>query len=194
MNMSFYSFDTEKAIVQETFGWVSDVLSKANPFFNNLPPCPYAKSALLDHKVALMFKHDTSFQTLYKTISEFDDNFELAIIFDLKYNEDPEQFHQYLDDLNTVISEGMFIDRDIWVMGFHPDDETSDFAEEADFEPVTDVPYAMIFVQRLSVLQEAADKLDKRGYYNNYDGLYNAREIYARREELYRRLKDGDET
>jgi hypothetical protein len=63
-----------------------------------------------------------------------------------------------------------------------------------DFQPQIDAEYAMIFVQRLSKLQEAADKLDKKGYYDTYNGQYNAREIYDKRERFYRRLKNGDET
>ena len=59
---------------------------------------------------------------------------------------------------------------------------------------MVETPYAMIFVQRLSKLQQAADKLDKKGYYDTYDAEYNARDIYELRETLYRRLKDGDET
>ena len=52
----------------------------------------------------------------------------------------------------------------------------------------------MIFVQRLSKLQEAADKLNKNGYYDSYEGEYNAFDIYEKRRDLYRRLKNGDET
>jgi hypothetical protein len=107
---------------------------------------------------------------------------------------EPDDFHAYWENLNRFIAEGVFIDKDIWVMGFHPDDEASEFVDEIDFAPETDARYAMIFVQRLSKLQEAADKLDKKGYYDSYDSEYNAREIYALREELYRRLKNGDET
>ena len=88
----------------------------------------------------------------------------------------------------------MFIDKDIWLMGFHPNDEPSDFVQEVTFDYETDTEYSMIFVQRLSKLQEAADKLDKKGYYDSYDGEYNASDIYEKRTELYRRLKNGDET
>ena len=31
--------------------WIVETLSKPNPIFNNLPPCPYAKKAWLDGKV-----------------------------------------------------------------------------------------------------------------------------------------------
>ena len=112
----------------------------------------------------------------------------------LNPDENSEAFHEYLDQLNDVISEGMFIDKDIWVMGFHPNDEPSDFVEEVVFERDIDTAYSMIFVQRLSKLQKSADKLDKKGYYDSYDEEYQASDIYEKREKLYRRLKHGDET
>ena len=141
-----------------------------------------------------MFKYENNRQCLYSTVSQFDDNFDLVIIVDFKFDEDPEIFHTYLDEMNDAISNGMFIDKDVWVMGFHPHDEESEFIEDVEFEPHVDAEYAMIFVQRLSKLQEAADKLDKKGYYDVYNSQFNAREIYEKRDRLYRRLKDGDET
>jgi len=52
----------------------------------------------------------------------------------------------------------------------------------------------MIFVQRLSQVQESADKLLKKGYYDKYLEEYNAQDIFERRQTLYRRLKNGNET
>jgi hypothetical protein len=188
------SLDTEQAVHQELLDWSSDVLSKASPHFNDLPPCPYAQQAWLSDSVSVMFKYENNKQCLYSAISRFDDLFDLAIIVDFKFDEDPKVFHDYLDQLNDVISEGMFIDKDMWVMGFHPHDEESEFVQDVDFEPRLVTEYAMIFVQRLSKLQQAADKLDKKGYYNVYDDQYNAREIYEKRDRFHRRLENGYET
>ena len=190
------SLEVEKSVYHELVDWSSTVLEKANPYFNNLPPCPYARQAWLDGRVSVLFKYEDNKQALYNTISQFDDNFDLAIIVDFKFDEDPDQFHTYLDEINDVIADGMFVDRDIWVMGFHPHDEESEFVSEVEhgFEPQIDAEYAMIFVQRLSKLQEAADKLDKKGYYDKYNGEYNAQDIFEKRQRLYRRLKNGDET
>ena len=193
MNLSFFGNPKEASIVSELMQWSEEVLEKSNPYFNDLPPCPYAKQAWLDEKVAVLFKYESSNQVLYRTVSSFDDNFELAIIVDLTVETAPEAFHEYLEGLNRFIADGVFIDTDIWVMGFHPDDEASEFVDEIEFEPETDARYAMIFVQRLSKLQEAADKLDKKGYYDSYDSRFNAREIYELRQHLYRRLKNGNE-
>jgi hypothetical protein len=194
MNLAFYSEPIEKAIVEEIMQWSAEALEQPSPYFNNLPPCPYARSAWMDNKVSILFKNEPSLQVLYSSISQFDDAFDLTIIVDLNPDENSEAFHEYLDQLNDVISEGMFIDKDIWVMGFHPNDEPSDFVEEVVFERDIDTAYSMIFVQRLSKLQKSADKLDKKGYYDSYDNEYQASDIYEKRQTLYRRLKNGDET
>lgn len=194
VNTDFYSDPLEHDIVEEITQWSSKALEIPSPFFNNLPPCPYARKAWADDKVAIIFKKEDSYQTLYKCISCFDDAFDLAIVVDLDNTKNPEDFHDYLDSLNDFIAEGTFIDEDIWLMGFHPDDEPNELVEEVAIDAVTDTSYAMIFVQRLSKLQEAADKLNKKGYYNSYNGDYNVLEIYEKRNKLYRRLKNGDET
>ena len=41
--------------------WIVETLSKPNPIFNNLPPCPYAKKAWLDGKVLIC---DDNWKTL----------------------------------------------------------------------------------------------------------------------------------
>jgi len=194
MNNSFFSDDLEAKIEKEIKAWSSSVLEKPNPYFNNLPPCPYARSAWIKNKVAIIFNHENNYQSLYSCISQFDEQYEIAVLVDLGNVKNADDFHQYLDSLNQVISEGMFIDKDIWLMGFHPEDEPSDFVEEIEFDPLVEKPYAMIFVQRLSKLQEAADKLLKKGYYDSYDAEYDASTIYGVRETLYRKLKDGDKT
>ena len=194
MNLDFYSDPTEKALVNEIMGWSKAALEEPSVHFNGLPPCPFAKKAWLDNKVSVIFKKEDSYQTLYSCISQYDDTFDLIIIVDLKNTKNPEDFHEYLDTLNDKISEGMFIDKDIWLMGFNPEDEPSDFVADVTFNYEVDDEYSLIFVQRLSKLQESANKLDKKGYYDSYKEEYNSLEIYQNRENLYRRLKDGNET
>ena len=43
-------------------------------------------------------------------------------------------------------------------MGFHPEDETNELIDDGTFEPHVEVTYAMVFVQRLSKLQEALNE------------------------------------
>lgn len=189
MNIDFFSRPLEKAIVREIMQWSNNALEKPSPSFNGLPPCPYAKKAWAEDKVAIIFKEEDSYQALYSCISRFEDYFDLAIVVDLANNKAPDQFHEYLDSINDFISTGAFIDKDIWLMGFHPDDEPSEFVKDISFDYEVDTAYSMIFVQRLSKLHEAADKLNKNGYYDSYAGEYDASDIYEKRKKLYRRLK-----
>ena len=189
MNMMAFNTGKERQICEELISWTEHTLSKPNIFYNGLPPCPYAQKAWTDKKIALLFKYDANMQALYSTLSQWEDDLDLVIIVDLNFSEDPEDFHDYLQGLNEAISMGVFIDRDMWVMGFHPRDEANDFVDDQTFMQLVEDEYAMIFVQRLSKVQEAADKLAKKGYYNHYMEEYNAEEIFEKRETLYRRLK-----
>ena len=61
--------------------------------------------------------------------------------------------------------------------------------DDGSFEEIVEKEYALIFVQRLSKLQESANKLKKLGYYDKYYKEYNVEDIYEQRENYYRRLK-----
>ena len=139
-----------------------------------------------------LIKDTDNKQVLYTTVSQFPNHLDIVLIIDKKYELEAKKFHEYLDSMNVAISDGMFIDKDIWVMGFHPDDEASGYVEDNNFSASVKEEYAIIFVQRLTKLYESADKLKKRGYYKNYSKDYNTNEIFKLRETLYRRLKNGN--
>ena len=77
-------------------------------------------------------------------------------------------------------------------MAFHPDDEPNElvYAHE-DLESIIDTDYAMIFIQRLTKLHEAAEKLKKTGYYKEYEKQFGLMDMLRVRETYYRRLKHG---
>lgn len=118
MNNTRFYIDKESQICQEIMAWSDHTLHKPNPFYNGMPPCPYAQKAWEDNKVLILFKYDTNMQVLYSTISQWEDAFDLVIIVDMAFQKDPDVFHNYLEQLNEAISDGVFIDRDMWLMGF----------------------------------------------------------------------------
>ena len=79
----------------------------------------------------------------------------------------------------------------MWLMGFHPEDDPNELFDEEGFEPQTDIIYALLFVQRLSKLEKAAEKLRPLGYYDKYFQEYDVAHMYELRTNFYRRLKDG---
>ena len=194
MTPNFYATGVEKEICDEIQSWSKNIVEKPNPYFNNLPSCPYARQAWKTDKVSFLFKKDGGFQDLYTVVSAFNDELDVVILVDLAFEKDPEAFHAYLEDLNTVISNGMFIDKDIWLMGFHPYDEENDYIDDSTFMNAVEQEYAIIFIQRLSKLQESADMIAKKGYYDQYFEEYDADAIFKKREDFYRRLHNGYET
>ena len=178
----------------EIRSWSKHALEKPLDYFNGLPPCPYAEKAWEDNKVDCVVKDTKYKKPLYQAVFEFPNDVDIVLVIDKKFPKEAKNFHKYLDDMNIAISKGAFGDRDIWVMGFHPDDSPNEYVDDSAFCNLTEEVYAIIFVQRLSKLHESADKLKKRGYYKIYNDEYDVEEIFKLRETLYMRLKHGNET
>jgi len=146
--------------------WSNEFLELPNEKLNGLPPCPYAKQAWVDDKVT--FSINTGIEGLIHSIRDFDKHDYDIVVW--ASEELPDM--QYLDGLCDGINELMSIaGMDMHLMVFHPDYN----AEQAglDFLVADDVvdeslEYCMVFVQRLSVLDDAALSLEKSGYYLHF--------------------------
>jgi len=180
----------EAVFLKEIREWSSLTLEESHPAFSNMPVCPYAKAAWEEKKVGIGFKDSPGFQDLTTIISTFDDRFDVVIVVDLMFKE-ADEFHYYLEGLNGAIAEGIFIEKDIWLMGIHPDDVEYGSAYDVEFTSKTGDPYAMIFVQRLSKLYEASQRLKDTKYYDKQLERFNGEDIYKTREAYYWRLKNG---
>ena len=180
-------------IKKEIRDWSKHALEAPNPDFNNLPACPYAQAAWKDNKVDIVFKKDRSYGILSDTLENWNENKDLVIIVDTEFIQIEDRFHKYHDLINKRISENYYKDKDLWVMGFHPYQEANELIDDGTFEGATDTEYALIFVQRLSKLEEASDKLVSRGYYDRYFKTYDVSGMYKIRKKYYRRLQCADQ-
>ena len=178
----------EARVAKEIREWSAYALEKPNENYNDFPACPFASKAWADNKVDIQFKHDGDPTPFYTTLAQYDDDYELIIVVDFDYDVDAYRFHTYLEGLNECISADFFGDRDLYVMGFHPEDEANQILDDGNFETDIDEVYTMIFVQRLSLLCKASEKLMSKGYYNRDAGNYEIQDIMKRRNELYRRI------
>lgn len=146
--------------------WSHEFLEVPNKKLNGLPPCPYAKQAWLDDKV--VFSVNTGVDGLAKEVADFESHDYDIVVW---ANEVLPDMH-YLDGWCDGVNEAMSIaGKDMHLMVFHPDYD----AEEAglDFlveDGVVDesLSYCMVFVQRLSTLDDAALSLEKSGYYKHF--------------------------
>jgi len=178
----------EQKICKEIKAWSKYALEIPNENYNNLPSCPYAKAAWRNNKVGFALKTTNNYDIVYSVINNYNDSKELIIVIDL-CSETNEMFHNNLTNLNELIHQNKFDQQDIWLMGFHPDDDVNELIDDGSFDEIVSEEYSLIFVQRLSKLQESANKLKKLGYYDNYYSMYNVEDIYEQRENYYRRLK-----
>lgn len=178
----------EQKICKEIKAWSKYALEIPNENYNNLPSCPYAKAAWRNNKVGFALKTTNNYDIVYSLINNYHDSKELIIVIDL-CSETNEMFHNNLTNLNELIHQNKFDQQDIWLMGFHPDDDVNELIDDGSFDEIVSEEYSLIFVQRLSKLQESANKLKKLGYYDNYYSMYNVEDIYEQRENYYRRLK-----
>ena len=150
------------------------------------------KEKLLDNGFVI-FKEDKSYGLLSNTLENWNEDKDLVIIVDTDFIKIEERFHKYHDIINKRISENLYKDKDLWVMGFHPYQETNELIDDGTFEGTTDTEYALIFVQRLSKLEEASNKLVSRGYYDRYFETYDVSGMYKIRKKYYRRLQCEDQ-
>jgi len=148
-------------VVEEIRLWSRKILETPSDHYNGLPPCPFAHKAWTDQKVKISFgaKEEILAQCI-----EWNDNVELVIVVIEDWDwEDVEKWtEKENDNLKNV---------DLALMAFVPDSEATDsgqpIEEMENWEPLLDEPYAMVFIQRLSLVNAASDKLERAGYYKN---------------------------
>ena len=167
-------------IEQDIRNWSHNFLEIPNVKLNGLPPCPYAAKAWADDKV--VFSINTGLEGLCAAVKSFDaHNYDIVV-----WAEEDMPSMEYLDGLCDGMNEALSsAGKDLHLMIFHPDFDASDagldFLEE-DGITSSELEYCMVFVQRLSILDDAALSLEKSGYYKHFpEDTYNALVVERRR-------------
>ena len=144
---------TESSSNQNLKNWILDYLSKPNPVFNNMPPCPHAKKAWLDGNVEI--KKFVNYDELEECIKDIVES--RVKIFYFEYPLLPTA-----EKLKSVVS---------WLGIKHPQfifyDEHPDTIEEVGGEVVNSGVTAIIVQDRKDLLEKRAELL-KTGYYDNW--------------------------
>ena len=188
---SLSRFDVEESIRQEVREWSRQTLESPSKELGGMSACPYAKKTWDAHQVLMTFKRTTSFLDVFKSLESYDDRYRIHIVVDLEYEESAEEFHDRVEALNYAISNGVFGDRDLWIMGSHPDDEANEAIESEVFEELNEISYAMLYIQRLEDLQNAVHKLKNTVYYSFVFGDDEPPHVFQLRESFYNELIEG---
>ena len=151
-----------------------------NAKLNGLPPCPYAKQAWLDDKVS--FSINTGLEGLIAEVKRFEQHDYDIVVWANQYLPDMEYLDGYCDGINEAMS---IAGKDMHLMVFHPGYDATEAG--LDFlvdDGVTDdsLSYCMVFVQKLSKLDDAALYLEKSNYYEHFpEDVYKALVLDRRR-------------
>ena len=144
--------------------WIRDFVTKPNPIFGDLPPCPYAQRAIVENKVEFVELNRTAdWHTIYQLIwnTDFDDKDVLCVIAD------PRQFTaQETVSMAEVLNE-RFMPRDIVILEDHPDVE-----ERVGSVKLNNGHYTLFLAQRLSKLNRYSRMLESGPYYRNWPRSY----------------------
>ena len=134
--------------------WSHNFLEIPNVKLNGLPPCPYARKAWADNQVK--FSINTGLDGLREEIEKFDTHSYDIIVWADEDMPPIDYLDGWCDGMNEAFSVAGI---DLHLMVFHPEYDASeaglDFLDESGITS-EELVYCMIFVQRLSILDDAA--------------------------------------
>ena len=145
---------------EEILTWASDVLSVPSEHFSGLAPCPFSKKCVSDSRVDIQFGNE---RVVLDACDSWDDDYDLVIIV-------PEGWDYSLITSWCEHENERLAGRDLTLMAFVPGEGpgTGQPSEEGDdWDYLVEDEYPMVFVQRLSKVNDASALLDRHGYYRN---------------------------
>lgn len=177
-------------IEQDIRQWSQTVLEVPNDHLNGLPACPYAKKAWMDNKVCVIETDDVFIEALSHVGLVLDETYDLLICASYALPK-PEDMTRWVMKLNKAMASN-----NAYFMCFHPEygaeDAELDFLYEHEWESAIKDEYCMIFVQRLTDVDDKSRQLEKLGYYQAFnEGEYDS--LVIQRREL-RNQYHGNET
>jgi hypothetical protein len=144
----------QKELREKLNHWLIEFVEKPNSLLNNWPPCPYARQARLTNKIHIVF--DSPLEIV--TYIPFLDNYDVVVLcFD--HTEFPvSQVELFTRHVNSVL-----IHKDYVVLEDHPDAEELINGVQMNFGEC-----GLMILQKLSKLNNAADQLREKGYYDSW--------------------------
>ena len=128
--------------------WVYNDLSVVDPDVG-YAPCPFARKALKEGKLLVI--ECISKEDLWRTVAKKCKKFKKKHSVIICLEEEPSQTYEEVEAACVAMNEWFAANKkDLWLLAFQTD-------------------FTMVFIQRLSELDDASRILEKTGYYKTYD-------------------------
>ena len=139
-------------MISDIKNWIEKFVSVHNETMDQVP-CPFAKQAMLDERINYVSggKH-TITPLLNSLASNWDDKYEVVVVYSDKNELTPNQLKILVDDFNKFAR-----DKDVVALEDHPDDPEILNGVSMNFGKAI-----LILVQRLSKLNKASDILKRK--------------------------------
>ena len=149
---------------QKIQNWINNFVTKPNPVFGNLPPCPFARKAIVDNKVEFQeMIGTTDYATLYQTVFNFDWDTKDVLCMILPGDHfSAKETVEIARDLNSY-----FMPRDIVVLEDHPK-----ISERVSSVKLNNGEFILFLAQSLSKLNHFSKVLESGPYYKNWSKSY----------------------
>ena len=155
---------TQQTPTQKIQNWINNFVSQPNAVFGNLPPCPFARKAIVDNKVEFQeMIGTTDYATLYQTVFNFEwDNKDVLCMILPPNHFSSQQTVNIAHDLNSY-----FMRRDIVILEDHPA-----IKESVKGVTLNNGEFILFLAQSLSKLNHFSRVLESGPYYKNWSKAY----------------------
>lgn len=149
-------------VKQDIESWIVNFVEVPHPALGNWPPCPYARNARLNREYDVRLGINPLLDLAQLALAGLGDKKVIVLVYD------PEQwgydqFHQALEQANTEF----LLEKDIIVLEDHPAD-----AEIVNGVTMNQGQYALALVQSLSDLDQKAQLMARKGFYDAWPEEY----------------------
>lgn len=159
-------------VTADILAWSERWVEQPHPVLGGWPPCPYARQARLNNRVQVLLGTDPYFDLRLRSRWGMYDFDVIAYVYDPA--EWPYQrFHDMIEQAQTEF----LLSHDLIALEDHPD-----AVEDVGGVIMNQGKYAIVFVQSLSKLNEAAAQLAHKSFYHGWPESYLT-ELFANRQD-----------
>jgi hypothetical protein len=146
----------------DVINWITGFVEKPNPLLNGWAPCPYARRARVDGRIRIEVG-TTPTQDLTRIAQEdFSQLDVVVLIYDPEIYDVDKLRKEWQEIQHSILdSKGLFVLED------HPSE-----VEQVRGVCMNQGTWALLFVQQLSKLEDAAKQLAHKGFYHDWPEDY----------------------